>query len=209
MRSVVKVSKTIDDAVEEALIDLGVKRNDVDIEILEEPSRGIFGLIGVRDAVVRVTVTFDPTEIIDTFLTKILHSMGITGMNMVEIDGDIISVDIREVDSNDMGIIIGRRGATLDAIQYLLSLVVNKGRDDYLKVIVDINNYRDKREETLERLADRMAHRAKKSKRVVKLEPMNPYERRIIHSSLQDDVDITTYSEGKDPYRRVVIKLKD
>lgn len=209
MRSVVKVSKTIDDAVEEALIELGVKRDDVELEILEEPSRGIFGLIGVRDAVVRATVTFNPAEIIDTFLTKTLSSMGVTGMNIIEIRGDVISVDIKDVNPKDMGIIIGRRGATLDAIQYLLSLVVNKGRDNYTRVVIDINDYRKKREMTLEKLAGRMAHRAKKSKRVVKLEPMNPYERRIIHSSLQNDREIVTYSEGKDPYRRVVIKLKN
>ncbi len=209
MRSVVKVSKTIDDAVEEALIELGVERDDVELEILEEPSRGIFGLIGVRDAVVRATVTFNPAEIIDIFLTKTLSSMGVSGMNIIDIRKDVISVDIKDVNPKDMGIIIGRRGATLDAIQYLLSLVVNKGRDNYTRIVIDINDYRKKREMTLEKLAGRMAHRAKKSKRVVKLEPMNPYERRIIHSSLQNDREIVTYSEGKDPYRRVVIKLKD
>lgn len=208
MRSVVKVSKTIDDAVEEALIELDVKLDDVEVEVLEEPSRGLLGLIGVKDAVVKVNVTYDPFAIADEFLAKILFEMGLTGLTEIRKEDDILFIDIKGVDPKEMGIIIGRRGSTLDAVQYLLSLVINKGREDYLKVVIDINDYRSKREGTLEKLAHRMAKKAKKNKRVVKLEPMNPYERRIIHSALQDVDYITTYSEGEEPYRRVVIKLK-
>lgn len=208
MRSVVKVSKTIDDAVEEALIELDVDRDDVEVEVLEEPSRGLLGLIGTRDAVVKVIATYDPFDIADKFISRILFEMGLSGITETTKKEDVLFVDIKGVDPKEMGIVIGRRGSTLDSLQYLLSLILNKGRKDYLKVVLDINEYRKKREATLERLAHRMARRAKKNKRVVKLEPMNPYERRIIHSALQDVDYITTHSEGEEPYRRVVIKLK-
>ncbi len=208
MRSVVKVSKTIEGAVEEALMELEVSKDDVEIEVLEEPSRGLLGLIGVKDAIVKVTVVFDPVEIIDEFLTKVINSMGLSSINKIERKKDTMFVKITGIDPRDMGIVIGRRGATLDAIQYLVSLALNNGREEYLRVAIDINDYRSKRKDTLEKLAIRMAKKAKKSRRVVKLEPMNPYERRIIHSALQNLDYITTHSEGEDPYRRVVIKLK-
>ncbi len=209
MRSVVKVSKTINDAVEEALMELNVGREDVEVEVMEEPKKGLLGLIGAKDAVVRVTVTYDPKEVIDVFITKILFEMGLTsGTTKIELKDNIAYVDIENIDDEQMGIVIGRRGATLDSIQYLLSLVLNKKKDKYYRVVLDINSYRKKREETLERLAHKMAAKAKKSKRVIKLEPMNPYERRIIHSSLQSLDYITTHSEGDEPFRRVVIKLK-
>lgn len=208
MRSVVKVSKNINDAVEEALIELNASREDVEIEVLEEPKRGIFGLIGVKDAVVKVIVTFDPIEIADTFVTKILFEMGLSATTDIEIKKEVINVNIKDVNEEDMGIVIGRRGATLDSIQYLLSLVLNKNKNKYYRVVLDINEYRSKREATLERLAHKMARKARKNKRVIKLEPMNPYERRLIHSALQNVDYITTHSEGDEPYRRVVIKLK-
>ena len=107
-----------------------------------------------------------------------------------------------------MSLLIGRRGETLDALQYLTSLNINRGREEYLRVSIDTENYRAKREEALRKLAIRMAGRAKKSGRRVALEPMNPYERRILHSALQDDPDVTTHSEGEEPYRRVIITLK-
>lgn len=109
----------------------------------------------------------------------------------------------------NMSILIGRRGETLDAIQYLTSLNVNRGREDYLRVSLDTENYRAKREEALRKLAVRMANRCKKSGRRVVLEPMNPYERRILHSALQADPEVTTHSEGEEPYRRVIITLNN
>ncbi len=208
MRSVVKVSKTIDDAVEEALIELDVDKNDIEIEVLEEPSRGLLGFIGAKDAVVKVSVINDPFQIADEFMSRVLFEMGLSGITDINKEKDILFVNIKGVNPKEMGIVIGRRGSTLDAIQYLLSLVVNKDRNKYLRVVLDINEYRKKREATLERLAYKMAKKAKKNKRVVKLEPMNPYERRVIHSALQDVDYITTHSEGEEPYRRVVIKLK-
>ena len=117
-------------------------------------------------------------------------------------------INITNVNSRDKGILIGKRGNTLDALQYLISLYINRGNEEYVKIILDIEGYREKREETLIRLAKRMADTAIRNRRKVKLEPMNPYERRIIHSSLQDYKGVTTYSEGKDPYRRIVIEAE-
>ncbi len=208
MRSVVKVAKTVEEAIDSALEELNLSESDVKIEVLEEPSKGLFGLLGTRDAVVRVTVVNDPLEIVENFLKKILVYMGIKGNVLANREDDVINVEIIDINSSDMGIIIGKRGNTLDAIQYLLSLTVNKNREDYIKVILDIKGYRKKREETLIRLANRMAEKSKHSKRPVKLEPMNPYERRIIHSALQNVSGVATFSEGEEPYRRVVIQAK-
>ncbi|OZV10474.1 protein jag [Tissierella sp. P1] len=208
MRSVIKVSKTVDEAIKEALIELNANKEDVKIEIIDEPSKGLFGLIGGKDAKVRVSVVYDPIEIADNFLSKVLSSMNISAVNVVKREGDILIVDIKDISSTDMGILIGKRGNTLDAIQYLLSLVINKNKDSYIKVVVDTEGYRAKREETLVRLANKMAEKARYVKRPIKLEPMNPYERRIIHSALQNIQGITTYSEGDEPYRRVVIQSR-
>ncbi|CAK7061277.1 RNA-binding cell elongation regulator Jag/EloR [Tissierella sp.] len=208
MRSVIKVSKTVDEAIKEALIELNANKEDVKIEIIDEPSKGLFGLIGGKDAKVRVSVVYDPIEIADNFLSKVLSSMNISAVNVVKREGDILIVDIKDISSTDMGILIGKRGNTLDAIQYLLSLVINKNKDNYIKVVVDTEGYRAKREETLVRLANKMAEKARYVKRPIKLEPMNPYERRIIHSALQNIQGITTYSEGDEPYRRVVIQSR-
>jgi len=208
MKSVVKVSKTVDEAIDIALEELGANKEDVHVEILEEPSRGLFGLLGVKDAAVKVTVVNDPVQKAENFLNKILISMNVKGNAQIKKEGKSLLVEIVNISSSDMGIVIGKRGNTLDAIQYLLSLVVNKDREDYIKVIIDVKGYRQRREETLIRLANKMANKAKYNHRPVKLEPMNPYERRIIHSALQNVDGIITYSEGEDPYRRVVIQAK-
>ena len=113
-----------------------------------------------------------------------------------------------ELSGDEMGVLIGKRGQTLDSLQYLISLVVNKGTDEYIRVKVDTENYRQRRKETLENLAKNISYRVKRTKRPVSLEPMNPYERRIIHSALQNDRFVTTHSEGEEPYRRVVVTLK-
>lgn len=208
MKSVVKLAKTVDEAIQEALIELDTKEEDVEIEIVKEPSKGLFGLIGSRDAEVKVSIVYDPKEIADIFLTKVLNAMDVSAVNVIEKEEDKLFVDITEISSTDKGIVIGKRGNTLDAIQYLLNLTLNRNRDNYTKVIIDIEGYRDKREQTLIRLANKMAEKSKYTKRPIKLEPMNPYERRIIHSALQKVQNVTTYSEGKEPYRRVVIQFK-
>lgn len=208
MRSVIKISKTVEDAVDLALEELEVKKEDVSIEVVEKPSKGFLGLIGTKDATVKVTVIYDPVEIAENFLNKMLSSMNLDGSSLVRKEGSCLNIEIININPSDMGIVIGKRGSTLDAIQFLVSLAVNRGRDDYIRVIIDAKGYRKRREHTLIRLANKMAAKAKSTKRLVKLEPMNPYERRIIHSALQDINGITTFSEGEDPYRRVVIKLK-
>ena len=208
MRYVIKQSRTVEDAIKDALLELGVSKEDVEIEILEEASKGLFGLIGTKDAKVKVIVVNDSLNIAKEFLNKIFESMTIEAdVNIIK-EEDTLNIDIINVDPNDKGIIIGKRGNTLDSIQYLLSLAINKGSDKYIRVSLDIENYRKKREETLVRLAEKMAEKAKYTKRPVKLEPMNPFERRIIHSTLQKHIGITTYSEGNDPFRRVVIQAK-
>ncbi|NLX62254.1 MAG: protein jag [Tissierellia bacterium] len=208
MKSVVKISKTIEGAIKEALEELQVSRNDVEIEVLEKPSKGLFGLIGTKDAAVRVTVVNDPVEIAENFLNKLFLHMSIKARTSIRREGSQLYVEIVNISATDMGIIIGKRGNTLNAIQYLVSLTVNKNREDYIKVLVDVKGYRKKREDTLIKLANKMAQKSKVIRKPIKLEPMNPYERRIIHSALQNVSGVTTYSEGEDPYRRVVIQAK-
>lgn len=208
MRYVIKQSKTVDEAIKEALLELEVSEEDVEIEVLEEASKGIFGIIGTKEAKVKVTIVNDPVSKSKEFLDKIFTTMGIEVNTESRKEEDVVYVEILNVDSSDKGIIIGKRGNTLDSIQYLLTLVLNKDKEKYTRVSMDIEGYRMKREKTLIRLAERMAEKARYSHRLVKLEPMNPSERRIIHSALQKQSDITTYSEGDDPYRRVVIQAK-
>ena len=208
MKFVVKTSKTVEDAVKEALDELNVTKEEVEIEIIEEASKGLFGILGAKESKVKVTLINDPEEIADKFLDGILRGMGIVALHDIKLENDMLYVDINSISSTDMGILIGKRGNTLDSIQYLLSLVVNKNREKYLKVVLDSEGYRQKREETLIKLAKKMAEKATYSKRPVKLEPMNPYERRIIHSALQNFDGVNTYSEGNEPYRRVVIISK-
>lgn len=208
MKFVVKTSKTVEEALKEALIELNAVEKDVEVEIIEEPSKGLFGIIGNKEAKIKVTLKNDPEEVADRFLENVLRGMGIIVLHDVSLKDDTLYVDINHISSSDMGILIGKRGNTLDSLQYLLSLAVNKDRDSYLKVILDSEGYRGKREETLKKLANKMADKALYSKRPVKLEPMNPYERRIIHSALQNVNGVTTYSEGTEPYRRVVIVSK-
>lgn len=208
MKSIIKVSKTVEDAINEGLMELNVTKSDVEIEVIEEPSKGLFGIIGGKDAKVKITVIYDPVEVAENFIYKVLHSMQVKAECIVNKGIDNLTIDITDISSSDMGILIGKRGNTLDAIQYLLSLTINKNKENYIKVIVDIEGYRAKREETLIRLANKMAEKARYSRRLVKLEPMNPYERRIIHSALQNKSGITTYSEGDEPFRRVVIQSK-
>ncbi|WIV12592.1 RNA-binding cell elongation regulator Jag/EloR [Proteiniborus sp. MB09-C3] len=208
MKSVVKTAKTVEEAISLALLDLNTVKEDVIVEVLEEPSKGLFGFIGTKEAKVKVTITNDPISLAENFLHSLLEKMNIVATVAVEKKEFDLLVDIKNISNSDMGILIGKRGNTLDSLQYLLSLVVNKNREKYLRVLVDIQNYRAKREETLKRLAFKMADKAKTFRRTVKLEPMNPYERRVIHSALQNSSNIRTYSEGEEPYRRVVIEFK-
>lgn len=214
MKSVEKTAKTIEDAIESALSELDIKRENARIEVLEEPSKGFFGIIGTKEARVRVE---EVVEVRDNkeeakktaydFLRGILNAMDVKAEIRIKETPECLYVDLT---GPRMGIIIGRRGQTLDALQYLLALAVNKRREreDYVKIILDTENYRKKREETLVRLANRLAGRVVKSNRKVELEPMNPYERRIIHYTLQNYPGVITYSEGEEPFRKVIIDCK-
>lgn len=208
MKFVIKSAKTVEEALRAALQELEVKEEEVEVEIIDEASKGLFGLIGAKEAKIKVIVKNDPIEAADKFISNLLKSMGIEASKDIRKEESTLYVDIKDINPTDMGILIGKRGNTLDSVQYLLSLAINKGRENYLKVVLDTEGYRKKREETLIRLANKMAEKAKYSRRPVKLEPMNPYERRVIHSSLQGFTGISTYSEGDEPYRRVVIVAK-
>jgi spoIIIJ-associated protein len=206
MKFIEITGKNIDDAVENGLKELKLKADKVEVEVLEHGSKGLFG-IGAKPAKVKLTVKHDYTTVANVFLTDILDKMGIKSEIHIKEEDDVIRVNLV---GPDMGILIGYRGETLDALQYLLSLVINKENkeNDYKKVILDTESYRKKREETLVRLAKRLADKVRKTGSKVELEPMNPYERRIIHSALQNYDDITTYSEGEEPFRKVIIDHK-
>jgi spoIIIJ-associated protein len=199
-----KSAKTVQEAIDSALEELGADINDVEVEVLEEGNKGIFG-IRSKSAKVRVTLKSSRLDEAVQFLEDILSKMNVdVNIDKFE-DEDSIQLKITGKDS---GIIIGRRGETLDALQYLTSLVVNKKTDDYKRIILDIENYRQKREETLVKLAERLAERVIRYRKNVTLEPMNPYERRIIHSTLQSNEMVETHSIGEEPNRKVVITLK-
>lgn len=208
MKYIIKSAKTVEEAKRAALEELNLEEHEVEVEVLEEGSRGFLGLIGTKDAEVKVTEIKNIEKMAKEFLEKIIVSMDLEATVDVKRKKKDLIIDIVGINPDDKGIIIGKRGNTLDAMQYLLSLFVNKEEDDYIKVVLDIEGYREKRENTLIRLAQRMAEKAISTDRQVKLEPMNPYERRIIHSTLQHVDGVQTFSEGKDPYRRVVIEKK-
>lgn len=293
MDFVIKTAKTVQEAVNEGIKELGITEAEAEIEVLEEPKGGFLGILGSKDAIVKIKKKEDissfvkdllydkeekrtkkvlkktqkvteekveeiietPTPIVEEvveieeevvleeeisipeteefdgeeetykpnreikevwndieiknhteeFLSKILEKFNINYNLLVTLEKNNLNVDIKSEKESELGVIIGKHGITLDSLQYLLSLVVNKHREEFIRVSIDSNNYRDKRRKTLENLARKSVDKVKRYKRSVKLEPMNPSERRIIHLILQDYDGITTYSEGKDPYRRVVI----
>lgn len=205
MDEIKRSGKTVDDAVNEALKELSVLKEEVDITVLEEGSKGFLGMFGGKDAIVLVKKKFNPKKVAENFLREMFLAMGI----IVKIDANLKDKQLFiDLSGDDMGILIGKRGITLDSIQYLVNLVVNKGNAPYISITLDTENYRQRRKETLESLAFNLAKKVKQTRKSVVLEPMNPYERRIIHSTLQNDKYVTTYSEGEEPYRNVVIALK-
>lgn len=200
--------KTVNDAITNAIIELETTSDKIEYDIISEGSKGVFG-IGSKPAKIKVWFKEEPKksieEVVNEFLEKIFNAMDIQAEVSVVVNGDNVNI---ELTGNDMGILIGKRGQTLDSLQYLVNLVVNKYSDSYMKVKVDTENYRERRKATLENLAKNIAFKVKRTKRPVSLEPMNPFERRIIHSALQNDRYVTTKSEGDEPYRHVVVLLK-
>ena len=262
MNYVIKTGKTVDEAVREALNELNITRDNAEIEVLDEGQKGFLGLIGSKDATVKVWPKVDETksilneifneeiepetsqevvqntddelefedeevstdeiqveeavktldeeneEILSAareFLGKILETLELDNIVEMELENNTLNVNVNG-DENRLGILIGKRGVTLDSIQYILNLIVNKKSSRYVRVNLDSSGYRDKRKKTLENLAGKMANKVLKTGRSIKLEPMNAYERKIIHTALQDFEGVLTHSEGKDPFRKVVIQ---
>ncbi|MBS6535195.1 RNA-binding cell elongation regulator Jag/EloR [Peptoniphilus harei] len=262
MNYVIKTGKTVDEAVREALNELNITRDNAEIEVLDEGQKGFLGLIGSKDATVKVWPKVDETksilneifneeiepetsqevvqntddeleiedeevstdevhmeeavktldeeneEILSAareFLGKILETLELDNIVEMELENNTLNVNVNG-DENRLGILIGKRGVTLDSIQYILNLIVNKKSSRYIRVNLDSSGYRDKRKKTLENLAGKMANKVLKTGRSIKLEPMNSYERKIIHTALQDFEGVLTHSEGKDPFRKVVIQ---
>ena len=262
MNYVIKTAKTVDEAVREALTELNITKENAEIEVLDEGQKGFLGLIGSKDATVKVWPKVDETksilneifnegiepeksqdvvqntddelefekeeistdevdmeEAIKTldeeneeilsaareFISKILETLELDNIVEMELEDNTLNVNING-DENRLGILIGKRGVTLDSIQYILNLIVNKKSSRYIRVNLDSSGYRDKRKKTLENLAGKMANKVLKTGRSIKLEPMNSYERKIIHTALQDFEGVLTHSEGKDPFRKVVIQ---
>ena len=199
-------AKTVDEAITEALVKLGTTSDRIEYEIVEKGNNGFLG-IGRKVAVIKVRKKYSVNDDIKDFLNKVFEAMDLKVeiVMTAEENSNVINVDLK---GDDMGVLIGKRGQTLDSLQYLTNLAVNKNAESFVKVKIDTEDYRKRRRETLENLAKNIAYKVKRTKRPVSLEPMNPYERRVIHSTLQNDKFVTTHSEGDEPYRHVVVTLK-
>lgn len=204
-RKMEKSAKSVDEAKAAVLAELGISADEVEFKVIEEGTKGFLG-IGSKEATVEATLIEPEVTIAKAFLSGVLEKMGVEVEMTAKLndEGDVCI----ELEGDNLGIIIGKRGDTLDSLQYLTSLVVNRESDDYLKVIIDAENYREKRREALVALAARLAAKVERTGKRHTLEPMNPYERRIIHSALQGNENIITRSVGEDPYRKVVIESK-
>ena len=207
MNYVEKTGKTIEEALESALSELKLPAERVNYQVLEEPSKGLFGLIGGRMARIGVTVKpLEPEAVAREFLLQVCESMGLE----IEVE-QVVRDDhmVFNISGENLGVLIGKHGQTLDALQYLTSLAANRDAEEKIRVILDVEQYRQRRAETLTRLAQRMAGNVKRSGQTIVLEPMTPSERKIIHMALQEDWRVSTYSEGEEPFRKVVIALKN
>ena len=207
MKDVTVSGKSVDEALREALEQLQVTQDQVVVQVLEEPKKGLLGFIGSKQAVIKVTVNIDPIHQAADYLQKIIKNMGIDSTI------DIQKVNDREyqfkINGDQLAIIIGKRGLTLNALQYLTNLVANQFSDYGIRIELDAEDYRSRRKESLEKLAQRTADRVIKTRRSVKLEPMPSYERKIVHTTLQELDKIATYSTGDEPHRAVVVELKN
>ena len=199
-----RTGRTVDEAISEALQKLGASREEVDITVIDYGAKGFLGL-GSKPAKVFVSKKHDPESAAHNFLKEVVVAMNLVVTFETSRKDRQLYINMK---GENLGVLIGKRGQTLDALQYLVNLVVNKGQEPYISVTLDTENYRKRRRETLESLAYNLAKKAKATKKSVFLEPMSPYERRIIHSALQNDKYVSTYSEGSEPHRYVVISAK-
>ena len=200
-------SKSVDEAVTQALLDLQTTSDNIEYEVVQEASSGFLGIFNKQLAIIKVKRKANIEDIARDFLNQVFKAMNMEVDALVEFNEEDSIMNVNMIGDN-MGILIGKRGQTLDALQTLLSNVVNKNSDVYIRLNLDTEDYRQRRKTTLENLARNIASKVKKTKKTVKLEPMNAYERRIIHSALQQDKLINTHSEGDEPNRRLVITLK-
>lgn len=198
--------KTVNDAITEACKRFSVTSDKLEYEVIEEGSTGFLGF-NSKPAIIKARVKSSIEDKAKDFLKEVFAAMNLTVVVNVKFLEEDHSLEI-DLSGDEMGVLIGKRGQTLDSLQYLVSLVVNKDVEDYIRVKMDTENYRQRRKETLENLAKNISFKVKRTKRPLSLEPMNPYERRIIHSALQNDKFVTTHSEGEEPFRRVVVTLK-
>ncbi len=197
-------SKTQQEAIKNAIAELGIEGKDLEVQEIQAPTKGFLGILGAKDGLYRIKVIQRETDIARDFIQSILKNTKIEADIEVSQKDNLIKIDIK---GKEAASLIGRRGETLDSIQLLTGLALNKiNKDSNKRVLVDIENYRAKREESLIKYAKKVAREVMKIKKTKKLEYMNPYERRIIHSALQYEKNINTYSEGTDPYRRLVIE---
>ena len=199
-------AKTVDDCLTEACLKLGTTSDKLVYEVIEKGSNGFLG-IGSKNALIKVCKKFSVEDDVREFLNKVFSAMEMEVEILINKDAANKYIDV-ELKGDDMGVLIGKRGQTLDSLQYLTNLAINKNSNEYYKVKIDTEDYRNRRKETLENLAKNISYKVKRTKRAVSLEPMNPFERRIIHSALQNDKYVATHSEGEEPYRHVVVTLK-
>ncbi|MGE5397534.1 MAG: RNA-binding cell elongation regulator Jag/EloR [Chitinophagales bacterium] len=206
MQTVEKRGKNVDEAIRLALDELGVALEDVVVEVIEEPSKGLLGVIGKKPAVVKVSLREKPEVIARVKLESILNAMKIDyNIEKVEYQPGMVRINLT---GKDMGLLIGRKGETLNSIQFLLGLMVNRQTEERVRVVLDVEDYRLRREEALKSLAVRLSDKVKRTRKSVVMRPMNSQERRIIHTALQNDPQIVTFSQGDEPNRKVVISLK-
>ncbi len=199
-------AKTVDDAITESLIKLGTTSDKIEYEVIEKGSAGFLGF-GSKLAKIKVRKKSTVEDFVRDFLNDVFQAMDMEVEIIIKKSEDEKNIDV-ELKGTEMGVLIGKRGQTLDSLQYLTNLAVGKQVNEYVKVKLDTEDYRKRRKETLENLAKNIAYKVKRTKRPVSLEPMNPFERRVIHSALQNDRYVSTHSEGEEPYRHVVITLK-
>ena len=197
-------AKTVDDAITEASIKLGTTSDKIEVEVIEKGSTGFLG-IKSKPAIIKARKKNDTVDNIREFLENVFSAMNMEVTIDIKKAEDDKVYEV-ELSGKEMGLLIGKRGQTLDSLQYLTNLAVNKHSDGYIKVKLDTEDYRQRRKDTLENLAKNIAY--KRTKRPVSLEPMNPFERRVIHSALQGDRYVETHSEGEEPFRHVVVTLK-
>ncbi|MFC6334341.1 RNA-binding cell elongation regulator Jag/EloR [Paenibacillus septentrionalis] len=206
MTKVLASGKTIEDAVRNGLTQLQVTEDRVKVVVVEQPAKGFLGLIGSKDAKVELELIPDPKEEAERFIRDVAHAMGLDVQLTWSQTKDSLQLSISC--SGDLGMIIGRRGQTLDALQYLVTIVANRYSDNHIRIVLDAENFRERRRKTLEELSDRLAGRVIRTRKEVVLEPMVPHERKVIHSQLQSHPKVRTFSQGDEPNRRVVITLK-